>query len=641
MPAVSTDAAEVLERIEDAFFALDEEWRITYLNAHASEILEVDRDEAVGAVVWDAFEDAVGTTFQRKYEEAMATQDPVSFEEYYPPLETWFEVNAYPSETALSVYFRDVTDRIEREEELVRTRDLLEQAKQLADVGGWELDAETMEAFWSDHLFEILGIDGEEEPSLDEMLDVYHEADRDAVEEAVRGALDSGDPFDIEVRAVSDDGEIQWIHAKGVPVIDDGTVTKVRGTAQDITERKEREQRLRDKNERLTAFSDLNSLIRDLMEAIFDLSSRSEIEELVCERLAFSDSYEFAWIGTATDGQVRVSTGAGGDGYLDDTEIRLDAGPTTGGPTAQAHLTGELQVIRDVSTYEGYEPWREHAQRFGYSAFAAIPIADGGDLHGTLNVYSSRTNAFSHEEREAMRHFGSIITYALESVEQGQKIQQERNRLEFINRLLRHNLLNSLNVVEARLDMLDGRVDYEVLSELETASDRTREMIDFVKTIQQAADVIGRGKHQELRPRDIGSVLEARVTSAQQAYPEATYHFGSAPSVDVVADSLLEEVLDNVLFNAVQHNPDDDPTVWVDTTVDAESVTVSIADDGPGIPDDRASTLFDQTTTEFDDPDSGFGLYLVEEIVDSYGGTIRVEENEPDGTVFRMRFERA
>lgn len=640
MAAVHTDAAAVLERIEDAFFALDEEWRITYLNGHASELLEADRDEIVGTVVWDAFEDAVGTTFQRKFEEAMATQDPVSFEEYYPPLETWFEVNAYPSETALSVYFRDVTDRIEREEELDRTRELLEQAEQLADVGGWELDAETMEAFWSDHLFEILGINGEEEPSLAETLDVYHEADRDAVEAAVRGALGSGDPFDIEARTVSDDGEIRWVHAKGVPVIDDGTVTKVRGTAQDITERKEREQRLRDKNERLAAFSDLNSLIRDLMEAIFDLSSRSEIEELVCDRLASADSYEFAWIGTAADGRVTVSTEAGVDGYLDDTEIRIDEGPTTDGPTAQAHLTGELQVIQDVSVDERYEPWREHAQRFGYSASAAIPIADDGEGYRTLNVYSSRTNAFNHEEREAMRHFGSIITYALESIEQGRKIQQERNRLEFINRLLRHNLLNSLNVVKARLDMLDGRVDYEVLSELETASDRTREMIDFVETIQQATDVIGRGKDQELMPRDIGSALEARVTSARQAYPEATYLLESAPSVDVVADSLLEEVLDNVLFNAVQHNPDEDPTVWVDATVDAESVAVSIADDGPGIPDDRASTLFDQTTTEFDDPDSGFGLYLVKEIVDSYGGSIRVDTNEPGGSVFRIRFER-
>lgn len=152
--------------------------------------------------------------------------------------------------------------------------------------------------------------------------------------------------------------------------------------------------------------------------------------------------------------------------------------------------------------------------------------------------------------------------------------------------------------------------------------------------------MIGRGEEQELKPRDMGSVLETRVGRARQSYPEATYHIESAEAMDVVADELLGEVLDNVLINAVQHNPDPDPTVWVETTVNEETVEVSIADDGPGISDERKSTVFDRTTKEFEDPGSGFGLYLVKEIIDSYGGDIEVEDNDPEGAVFRLRFER-
>jgi len=110
----------VLERVSDAFFALDTDWRFTYLNDQAEELLDRDRDDLLGESVWETFEPAVGTTFYDEYHEAMAEQEPTSFVEYYEPLSTWFEVSAYPSETGLSVYFRDVSERKDREQELRR-----------------------------------------------------------------------------------------------------------------------------------------------------------------------------------------------------------------------------------------------------------------------------------------------------------------------------------------------------------------------------------------------------------------------------------------------------------------------------------------------------------------------------------------
>ncbi|UPV76005.1 PAS domain S-box protein [Halorussus limi] len=115
---LETELSEVFSRIADAFFALDDEWRFTYVNDEAENLLNQSERELVGENIWDAFSAAVGTTFQHEYERAMETQEPVSFVEYYPPLATWFEVKAYPSETGLSVYFRDVTARVERKGEL-------------------------------------------------------------------------------------------------------------------------------------------------------------------------------------------------------------------------------------------------------------------------------------------------------------------------------------------------------------------------------------------------------------------------------------------------------------------------------------------------------------------------------------------
>ena len=61
--------------------------------------------------MWEEFPEAVDTAFEAQYRRAVESQETVSFEEYYPPLGTWFEVWAYPSETGLSVYFRDVSER--------------------------------------------------------------------------------------------------------------------------------------------------------------------------------------------------------------------------------------------------------------------------------------------------------------------------------------------------------------------------------------------------------------------------------------------------------------------------------------------------------------------------------------------------
>jgi PAS domain S-box-containing protein len=117
------EQAAMFDRVSDAFFALDREWCFTYLNAQAERVLDRAADELVGQSIWEAFPGAVDSTFEAEYERAMERQETVSFEEYYPPLDAWFEVRAYPSRTGLSVYFRDVSERKANERRLEeRTR---------------------------------------------------------------------------------------------------------------------------------------------------------------------------------------------------------------------------------------------------------------------------------------------------------------------------------------------------------------------------------------------------------------------------------------------------------------------------------------------------------------------------------------
>ena len=119
----SKDFKTILDRMGDGFFAVDTDWRITYANDRGREILRaamvddaldsVDRIE--GLDFWDAIPEAVDTVFDERYHEAIATQEDVSFDAYYPPLRTWFDVRAFPSESGLSVYLRDITEERELE----------------------------------------------------------------------------------------------------------------------------------------------------------------------------------------------------------------------------------------------------------------------------------------------------------------------------------------------------------------------------------------------------------------------------------------------------------------------------------------------------------------------------------------------
>lgn len=107
----------ILESITDAFFALDGQFRFTYINAEAERLLFRTREELLGRNIWEAFPEAVGSTFDQQYRRAVRDGAAVSFEEFYPPLDAWLEVRAYPSSDGLSVFFQNVNARKKAEEE--------------------------------------------------------------------------------------------------------------------------------------------------------------------------------------------------------------------------------------------------------------------------------------------------------------------------------------------------------------------------------------------------------------------------------------------------------------------------------------------------------------------------------------------
>ena len=108
----------ILESITEAFYTLDEEWRFTYLNTQAQRLLGRDQAELLGHMVWTVLPEALDSDFSSRCVRAVSSGTTATFEYFFAPLNSWFEVHAYPSAEGLSVYFQDIGERKRAEQKL-------------------------------------------------------------------------------------------------------------------------------------------------------------------------------------------------------------------------------------------------------------------------------------------------------------------------------------------------------------------------------------------------------------------------------------------------------------------------------------------------------------------------------------------
>ena len=116
--AGALDPGRILESISDAFVAVDREWRFTYLNAKAEQVFRMSARRLLGRVCWELFPEGSRTHGYRRLHEAMSEGRSVHYLEYSLRYGIWYEVTAYPQPDGLSIYFRDVTERVLAEQKL-------------------------------------------------------------------------------------------------------------------------------------------------------------------------------------------------------------------------------------------------------------------------------------------------------------------------------------------------------------------------------------------------------------------------------------------------------------------------------------------------------------------------------------------
>jgi len=209
--------------------------------------------------------------------------------------------------------------------------------------------------------------------------------------------------------------------------------------------------------------------------------------------------------------------------------------------------------------------------------------------------------------------------------------REREQRLAVLNRVLRHNLRNDLNVVQGFIEIVHERVDDPELERyLETAESNTAAVMELGEKARDIERVVGSEEREPTRlvlREELAEIGEKLLGE----HPEVTIALDVPAELTLEADELLvDRVFRNLLVNAVKHGGDD---VTVQAALEDRRgethVVATVVDDGPGIPEHELAVLgsLEETALEHG---SGLGLWLVEWGVRALGGTVSFDTE--DGT---------
>lgn len=234
----------------------------------------------------------------------------------------------------------------------------------------------------------------------------------------------------------------------------------------------------------------------------------------------------------------------------------------------------------------------------------------------------------------------------LEVETQATEIEEKRQNLTMLNQVVRHDIRNEMSVVLTWARMLTDHVEEGHRQELDYILDASEQVVELTKTVGNLTELLVSEDDIPLTPISLEPLVRAevdnlRAKNAARDSEVTVSGLDTVPEVEVLADDVLSSVFVNLLNNAVLHNDSDHPHIEILATTHEETVEISLADDGPGIPDDRKSAVLGRGEKGFESNGTGLGLYLVDQTLERYGGRVRIEDNEPTGTVFRVELPRA
>ena len=489
--------------------------------------------------------------------------------------------------TQIAGITRDITERKQREMELTQFQEAVDQTADAVCIVDASGDIEYTNATFEDLKDTIDATKLEKLPRI-----IKSESDDDPTVAKFWETVRAGGKWECEITAQQPTGDSITISQVVSPISDSsGEPQKFVAIARDITERKQYEQKLKTARENL----------RDVIDLIPDI-------------IALKDKDGRYLLANQTTAETYGTT-------IEELEGTLEKDIIPSPEDSEKFRRDDLEVI------ESGEP--KHISE------EELTTADGEKRILQTTKIPYKTNGGG---TDAVLLYARDIT-ALKQYEQ--QLETQRDNLNLLNQVVRHDIRNDLQLIQAYGGML---ADADSLSEqqqlfISKVLKAANNAVDLTTSARDLSEVMLRDE-TETKPMPLAQTVGQQVDRLQSETQSAIITIdGSLPAVDVVADELLEAIFRNLMKNAVQHNGKDVPEITVSATVENHQVIVNVADNGPGISDAHKTEIFDRGNQGLESEGTGIGLYLVQTLVDRYGGDVWVEDNDPEGSIFCVEFE--
>lgn len=310
---------------------------------------------------------------------------------------------------------------------------------------------------------------------------------------------------------------------------------------------------------------------------------------------------------------------------VEDSTTSRDSSEGTSGDDIEVpdDFVGDVDLLTGGSDADtaAVEPARPaYLDARGFEAFVAVPVVIDWSLYGILAVGSQSPREWTDELCRQLRTFGEHVGYTLRRRQRRQALEAQNERLERFAAVISHDLQNPISVITGYTELAIETDDTEPLEDVMEAATRMERLVDDLLTLAREGNTIG-----ETTEVTLSYIVDAAWGAVDA--PAATLTVADNGDPFEADPSRLQQAFENLFKNAVEHGGDD-VTITVERTPDG----FAVADDGPGIPEERREQVFEEGVTGGDG--TGLGLAIVSAVVDGHGWTIDVTESSDGGAQF-------
>ena len=551
------------------------DYRILAVNPSFERILGLKRELVRGKSSREVYGTAE-PPFLEVYTRVVASGISESFETYVPEMDKYFRISVYsPHKDQFVTIFEDISDRKRTEMALIATQKQVNDTHRLAHIGVFSWDAVSDRTTWSQELHRIMGLDpNHQAPSFKELEKYFTPAGWNELHTITRRAMKKGEPYDLELEIVRPDGEIRTIHSIGGPVRKDaGIITGIHGTVQDITDRRQAEAEIRER-ERF-----LSTLISNLPGFAYRCrNDRDWTMEFIsdgCTEITGYDPEDF----------IGNSTLAFNDIIHPDHRERLWQ--------KWQELLGTRTVFEDeypIVTRQGTIRWVWERGRGIFSGDGTLLF-----LEGFISDVTGRRHA-----EEALR--------------------QAYRQLKILTGITRHDILNSIMIAEGYLQLMensDGSRQGECQKKVHQAIQKIQRQIEFTREYENLGsnEPIWHSFQAILRDLDIPESLDSDIRIS---------------GTEILADPAFQKVFENLLDNTLRHGGKNISGIRVACEDSGNELRIIWEDDGTGIPEEEKEIIFERGYGK----NTGLGLFLAREVLGITGIGIKEEGIHGKGARF-------